>query len=57
MTFRLMIPAKKNWRELDGAFRLPEIIEGVAFKDGIKQKKMPPDYRVTNFRACSRPAF
>jgi putative transposase len=39
MTFRLMISAKKKWRKLDGAHRLPEIIEGVAFKDGIKQKK------------------
>jgi len=39
MTFRLMMSAKKKWRKLDGAFRLPEIIEGVAFKDGIKQKK------------------
>jgi len=39
MTFRLMMSAKKKWRKLDGAHRLPEIIEGVAFKDGIKQKK------------------
>jgi len=39
MTFRLMMSAKKKWRKLDGAFRLPEIIEGVAFKDGIKQEK------------------
>ncbi len=39
MTFRLMMSAKKKWRKLDGAFRLPEIIEGVEFKDGIKQKK------------------
>ena len=39
MTFRLMMPAKKKWRKHDGAFRLPEIIEGVEFKDGIKQEK------------------
>ena len=39
MTFRLMMSAKKKWRKLDGAFRLPEIIEGVEFKDGIKQEK------------------
>jgi len=39
MTFRLMMSAKKKWRKLDGAHRLPEIIEGIAFKDGIKQKK------------------
>jgi len=30
---------KKKWRKLDGAFRVPEIIEGVEFKDGIKQEK------------------
>jgi len=39
MTFRLMMSAKKRWRKLDGAFRLPEIIEGVEFTDGIKQEK------------------
>jgi len=39
MTFRLMMSAKKKWRKLDGAHRLSEIIEGVVFKDGIKQKK------------------
>jgi len=39
MTFRLMMSAKKKWRKLDGAFRLPEIIEGVEFRDGIKQEK------------------
>ena len=39
MTFRLMMPARKKWRKLDGANRMPEIIEGVAFKDGIKQEK------------------
>jgi len=31
--------AKKKWRKLDGAFRLPEIIERVEFKDRIKQEK------------------
>jgi transposase-like protein len=39
MTFRLMMSAKKKWRKLDGANRMPEIIKGVAFKDGIKQEK------------------
>ena len=39
MTFRLMMSAKKKWRKLDGAQRLPEMIEGIEFKDGIKQKK------------------
>lgn len=39
MTYKLMISAKKKWRKLDGANRLPEIINGVTFKDGIKQHK------------------
>jgi len=39
MTYKLMMSAKKKWRKLDGANRLPEIINGVTFKDGIKQHK------------------
>ena len=39
MTYKLMMSAKKKWRKLDGANRLPEIINGVEFKDGIKQHK------------------
>lgn len=38
MTFRLMLSAKRKWRKLDGQNRLPEIIEGVEFRDGIKQQ-------------------
>lgn len=37
MAFRLMISAQLKWRKLDGANRMPEIVQGVAFKDGIKQ--------------------
>lgn len=37
MVFRLMMSAKKKWRKISGPNRLPEIIQGVAFKDGIKQ--------------------
>jgi putative transposase len=40
MTFKLMMSAKTKWRKLDGANRMPEIIEGVAFKDGIKQENI-----------------
>jgi hypothetical protein len=29
--------AQAKWRKLDGANRLPEIVQGVDFKDGIKQ--------------------
>ena len=37
MVFELMISAKKKWRKLSGTNRLPEVIQGVEFKDGIKQ--------------------
>ena len=37
MAFKLMIPAPGKWRKLDGSNRMPEIIQGVAFIDGIKQ--------------------
>ena len=35
MVYKLMMSAKKKWRELDGKNRLPEIIRGVEFKDGL----------------------
>jgi transposase-like protein len=38
MTHQLMLSAKKKWRRLDGQNRLPEIIEGVEFRDGIKHE-------------------
>ncbi len=28
---------KKKWRKINGPNRLPEVIQGVVFKDGIKQ--------------------
>jgi len=37
MVFRLMMSAKKKWRKISGPNRLPEIIQGVEFKVGIKQ--------------------
>ena len=37
MTFKLMMSAQLKWRKLDGANRMPEIIQGIAFVDGIKQ--------------------
>jgi putative transposase len=37
MVFRLMMSAKKKWRKISGPNRLPEVIQGVVFKDGIKQ--------------------
>jgi hypothetical protein len=38
MTHQLMMSAKKKWRKLDGQNRLPEIIQGVEFRDGIKHE-------------------
>ena len=35
--FMLMMSAKKKWRKLSGTNRLPEVIQGVEFKDEIKQ--------------------
>ena len=37
--FKLMMSAQGKWRKLDGSNRMPEIIQGVAFIDGIKQIK------------------
>ena len=37
MVFRLMMSAKKKWRKISAPARLPEVIQGVEFKDGIKQ--------------------
>jgi hypothetical protein len=37
MVFKLMMSATKKWRKLSGTNRLPEVIQGVDFKDGIKQ--------------------
>ena len=35
---QLMLSAKKKWRKRDGQNRLPEIIQGVEFRDGIKHE-------------------
>ena len=37
MAFKLMISAQNKWQKLNGANRMPEIIQGIAFVDGIKQ--------------------
>jgi putative transposase len=37
MAFKLIMSAQAKWRKLDGRSRLPELIEGVAFRDGIVQ--------------------
>ena len=47
MAFRLMMSAQKKWRNLDGQNRLPEIIKGVEFRDGLRHVRAG----VTNFCA------
>ncbi|MFV0302302.1 MAG: transposase, partial [Paracoccus sp. (in: a-proteobacteria)] len=39
MAFRLMMSAQKKWRRLDGQNRLPEIIQGIEFRDGIRHRQ------------------
>ena len=37
MAFKLMMSAQGKWRKLDGQNRLPEIIQGIEFRDGLRQ--------------------
>ena len=37
MAFKLMMSAQGKWRKLDGQNRLPEISQGVEFRDGLRQ--------------------
>lgn len=39
MVFKLMQSAAKRWRLLNGAKLLPDVIQGIAFEDGIKSQK------------------
>ena len=36
MAFKLMMSAQKKWRKLDGRKRLPEVVSGVEFRDGVR---------------------
>lgn len=36
MAFKPMLSAQSKWRKRDGANRMPEIIDGIEFKDRIK---------------------
>jgi transposase-like protein len=39
MVYKLMESASKGWRALNGSRRLPEVIRGEVFIDGVKQEK------------------
>jgi hypothetical protein len=57
MTHQLMLSAKKKWRKLDGQNRLPEIIQGVEFRDGIKHEIEAADFASPTFGHSSRHDF
>jgi transposase-like protein len=40
MVFRLCLSAQRRWRRLDGKGRLAEIIQGISFVDGRRQKRI-----------------
>lgn len=37
MVFMLVKSAERNWRKLNGIPRLAQVIEGVVFKDGVRE--------------------
>ena len=39
MVFKLMQSAQKRWRTLNGSERIPDVIQGIPFIDGVKQPK------------------
>ncbi len=39
MVFKLVLSARKRWNRLAGSERLTEVIEGIEFRDGIRQLK------------------
>jgi putative transposase len=39
MVFKLAQSASKKWRALNGSSLLPEVLQGIEFKDGVKQTK------------------
>ena len=39
MVFKLMQSAQKRWRALNGSERIPDVVQGVPFVDGVKQPK------------------
>ena len=51
IAFKLMMSAQKKWRKLDGQNRLPEVIAGLEFRDGLRQLQNAACSGVTNFCA------
>jgi putative transposase len=38
MVYKLMESASRHWRTLNGSARLPEVVRGVVFRDGVRQE-------------------
>ncbi len=38
MVYKLMESASKKWRALNGSTLLPEVVQGIVFVDGVRQK-------------------
>jgi hypothetical protein len=65
MAFKLMMSAQKTWQKLDGENRLPKIIQGVEFRDGLRQLQAAagsggsdfcaylPVFRTSHFWICA----
>jgi putative transposase len=41
MVVKLVEPAQKSWRRLDGHDQLPKLIQGAKFTDGIEVVVLP----------------
>ncbi|OAH98352.1 hypothetical protein A1332_20375 [Methylomonas methanica] len=41
LVFQLALTAEKSWRKIRGFKRLPDVIEGIRFQDGIAIKTEP----------------
>jgi transposase-like protein len=43
LAFKLLEEAEKSWRRIRGATRIPELLEGVIFEDGLPVSDDPPE--------------
>jgi putative transposase len=41
MVIKLTMAASKTWRSLKGQNRLPKLVEGVSFRDGVEVTNAP----------------
>lgn len=40
MVFKLVQAAEKKWRLLNGSQRIPDVIQGIRFIDGVREEKI-----------------